>query len=793
MSQSSCRASQFSIVSFDRSSQRASYYENPDDSHTVSTYDPYRPSLNPIFTPEAKFSNVTILRDGGTIRARQSSRRKQTRVQELVSTHRQPSTTSIGSLASSHRIISKRLSSRVSLAASLRGPSAPLNRPKIGRNESRTPSNRQVHQRKAAGEPGVGGYGIDENWISSEEDSPTTNGELRRHRFMEASPSPDMSPVSVLQQLPATRYQPVDKGKATGHRRWDSETRQVSRELEDYCNQLFNRSSISTASAGASSATQPPIRNETPMSSFSTDHELPQKSSGLSWSSKLTLSPINTHHRPLPLPPLHNTYLESEWSSGSDNRSSVPTTKSKFAALRKGNRNADLSDVIAHLDELMVGRHLAPVDTSRRIVSAPSEHDRLYTIDEVDKAFEAECNEDLALRSASNPDSWSHIRGSPLKDLPSIRVIQADHEDLPPPTVAPLTIRKRAGQGAAGPAKYSTIPRLDPRARQGTPRGQNTQQNAVLDSDYDSKVSAYPQPIVFNPTKPLRPAQSIESSRRPSMEPKKRHWFSRRSSETQVKDLAGILQNSTSSGNQSERSDLRFTHESTAKEDQKPRKASLFSRFKRKPKAPDPEIEAPQMSIYGKNSLTSSCDCIADMNLVDADGEDTSSLDDVTTRTSSLDIVRRVGVSLPVPKKEVQQRNWLSRLLNIKPITHHICLRLTQRKARIELSKMLKGWKHHGVCDIRVDKVRNVIVASIGSQNALALKEVKFVVECYGISEWGRKHKESIVRIRQIRGAASSLNKLAEVICSSLEKKAFVIPSGARVKKMVAALEESGQ
>lgn len=796
LSQASYRGSQFSIVSFDKSSQRGSYYENPEDSYSVSTYDPYRPSKNPIITPEAKYSNVTILRGhsgavNGTIRPRPASRKRQTRVQELVTSHRQPSTTSIGSLSGNRRVISKRLSSKVSLASSIHGSNTTSHRPNVGYPHDTAAPFRALTTSETGRNP-PRGPGTDEGWISSGEDSSPNGDNLRQHVFIDASPSPVASVISNLPQLPSTRYTPADKVKATNHRRWDSETRQVSRELEDYCNQLFNRSSISTASAGTSSATQPKIHTETPMSSFSTDHnEIPTKSPGdHSWGSKLTLSPIDPQKRPLPPRPDEALDGQRGWSVP-DHRGNVGAGKVKAGPLRNRNCQADLSDVIAHLDELMVNRHLMPAEATRRIVSAPSDHDHLYTIEEVDRLAEGEACDERALRASSNPDSRVNRRTNAPSNLPSIRIVNFESESAHSHVIAPLTIRKRATDDRSNLNEYSAIPQSESRLKRHSLMPQATGNDHPLDYMQAPLTMSQLKPVAFNQTMPLRSAQSVDSNRHDQSKGKKKHWYSRRSSETQQEEATKVvvspLEMKLDRGIGAPGSNSTLPTTTLAK----PRKSSIFWRMKRRGKGSVLDWKEPPMSIYGNVSeSTLPIYHRSNFHIVDAD-EDTSSLDDMTTRTSSLDIVQRVGISLPVPKMVVPQRNWLSRLLNIKPITHHICLRLTQRKARIELTKMLRGWRHHGLCDIRVDKARNMIVAGIAPQNALSLKEVKFVVECFGISEWGRKHKESIVRFRQIRGAASSLNKLVEVIRGTLEKKAFVIPNSPRVKKMEAALEEA--
>ena len=70
----------------------------------------------------------------------------------------------------------------------------------------------------------------------------------------------------------------------------------------------------------------------------------------------------------------------------------------------------------------------------------------------------------------------------------------------------------------------------------------------------------------------------------------------------------------------------------------------------------------------------------------------------------------------PVRNIEVKQ-NWLARLFRVKPATNHICMTISRRRARQEVTILLREWRKYGIRDIQVDKQRNIIFARVGDKN----------------------------------------------------------------------------
>lgn len=63
------------------------------------------------------------------------------------------------------------------------------------------------------------------------------------------------------------------------------------------------------------------------------------------------------------------------------------------------------------------------------------------------------------------------------------------------------------------------------------------------------------------------------------------------------------------------------------------------------------------------------------------------------------------------------QQNWLSRLFRVKPATRHLCLGMSQRRARQEVVMLLRDWRRYGMRDIEVDKERSIVFAKVGADN----------------------------------------------------------------------------
>ncbi|KAM0508156.1 hypothetical protein ACHAP8_000366 [Fusarium lateritium] len=141
----------------------------------------------------------------------------------------------------------------------------------------------------------------------------------------------------------------------------------------------------------------------------------------------------------------------------------------------------------------------------------------------------------------------------------------------------------------------------------------------------------------------------------------------------------------------------------------------------------------------------------------------------------------------PVRNIEVKQ-NWLARLFRVKPAIDHICMTISRRRARQEVTILLREWRKYGIRDIQVDKQRNIIFARVADKNFLNLKEVSFAAEIITVIEHGKKQPLSIIRFTQERGAASSFYRVVDTMRMMFETRALVISDKNKQKMMTKTL-----
>ncbi|KAJ6443984.1 CAMK/CAMKL/GIN4 protein kinase [Purpureocillium lavendulum] len=134
------------------------------------------------------------------------------------------------------------------------------------------------------------------------------------------------------------------------------------------------------------------------------------------------------------------------------------------------------------------------------------------------------------------------------------------------------------------------------------------------------------------------------------------------------------------------------------------------------------------------------------------------------------------------------KQNWLTRLFRVKPATSYICMTLSRKRARQEITILLREWKRYGMTAIQVDKQRNIVFARLGAKNYLNLKEVDFAAEVMTVIEHGKKQPLSIVRFTQERGAASSLHRIVDTMRIMFDTRHLVVADKEKQKMMIKTL-----
>ncbi|RFU25616.1 hypothetical protein B7463_g10719, partial [Scytalidium lignicola] len=143
-----------------------------------------------------------------------------------------------------------------------------------------------------------------------------------------------------------------------------------------------------------------------------------------------------------------------------------------------------------------------------------------------------------------------------------------------------------------------------------------------------------------------------------------------------------------------------------------------------------------------------------------------------------------------VRARQIEPRqSWIARLFNVKPANGYICMTLSKRQARREITQVLRDWRQYGIRDIQVDKERNIVFGKVGATNYLGMKEVSFAGEIMTIVEHGKRSHLSIAKFTQERGAASSFFKVIETLEMVLKCRGFLVADEHKKAMMVQTLK----
>jgi serine/threonine-protein kinase HSL1 (negative regulator of Swe1 kinase) len=102
--------------------------------------------------------------------------------------------------------------------------------------------------------------------------------------------------------------------------------------------------------------------------------------------------------------------------------------------------------------------------------------------------------------------------------------------------------------------------------------------------------------------------------------------------------------------------------------------------------------------------------------------------------------------------------------------------------------RLLRRWKPDGICDVVLDRPRNLVFGRLDRKNRLDIREVSFVIELYVMLAGGQKANLSVCRITQRKGAASSFKMVAEAIEHEMNKKDFLVKDEEMKKEMESVL-----
>ncbi|KAJ0123371.1 BR serine/threonine-protein kinase [Diaporthe amygdali] len=179
------------------------------------------------------------------------------------------------------------------------------------------------------------------------------------------------------------------------------------------------------------------------------------------------------------------------------------------------------------------------------------------------------------------------------------------------------------------------------------------------------------------------------------------------------------------------------------------------------------------------------------MSIAAPDYEDDSNSFDAAHHLSGAPSVTQDGYgdnADVVARKIEPQQNWLARLFRVKPAMRYLCLQISRRRARQEVTILLREWRKWGIRDVEVDKERNIVFARVGKKNFLNIKEVHFAVEIITVIEHGKRTHLSIVRFTQEKGAASSFHKVVDTMNSVFTSRGLLVQDSRKAKMMIKTL-----
>lgn len=718
-----------------------------DPAPSVSSYDPYRASKDPIVGARGEYVNVTVHRQGSNDVRRTSVHRSRRhpnslRVEMLkqgpgirkVSPH---SSSSLARSARSRSSMQRSSASKHSMTSSV-WPSSP---PVIAKMRPSDVHRRGVsfeHLRRTSTTSALASQDTEKTPPTPSLPDTFRERKAARLAHSSAAASSPAAPTGQVvrskkeRQLHETPHIKVRKvrGETPGqHMRND--IRKHSAELEKACEEAFFRSSVGSS-----------LTAQTTFSEKSGPFETPPSSAARN-SSALDQLELKLPSRPLPELPKDtpNTYLTR----------TLEETREKLAAYKTaGDDNTErFEEVMRLIDNIMPSSRTPP---DRRISSAPDPKtpDQLGTI-----------SEEGDYRS-SNDANWHRSVTAPVPrerrpDDKTIRVVPPSSSGV----VAPLNVRKRSN----GSDSSSRVER-QPSVKRSDERLSHKRTHETIGGleaiEEDTTLPAVPTAVH-----------------------KKRSWF-------------GLAK--TAEEQNPQRSTQSLTTTTHAQDLKQRRSSRVLSKPPPSPLGPGhpteqtPSVDSSEFPIrktrftgpkrgFAKwlgRKATEKQEGVGELRCRQGDAAAiplTRPSDD-TAIIQSLDSLFSGGS--PAPSSDDSpptgpERSWFARFFHIKPASKIICFSVPRGRARTELIILLREWQRHGIHDLEYSRDTNTITARVDKQNALDIKPVTFRIELFVVLEHGRKVGLSIARFVQVKGAASGFKKVIDVVDGVMRGRGWLV------------------
>lgn len=132
--------------------------------------------------------------------------------------------------------------------------------------------------------------------------------------------------------------------------------------------------------------------------------------------------------------------------------------------------------------------------------------------------------------------------------------------------------------------------------------------------------------------------------------------------------------------------------------------------------------------------------------------------------------------------------HWLARFLHTQPATRVLCLETPRAQARNEIVRLLRSWRKHGICDIKLDRENSAVSARVDQENYLRIKPVGFVIELFIVLWDGKDTGSCAARFTQTHGAASSFRKVVKVLNGIFKERNMLVTDPKKKKELTAMI-----
>ena len=678
---------------------------------TEQSYDPFKASrpqhLDSVRPPD--HAKITIHRKRSSVHEEES--KQVSKAAKARQSSRMPAPAADGSGRGRQQNLAppKTFASRSSLASSTRSRSSAHIRAPVGHKRGVSFS----HIRKGSGSSQKkGSVEGKSNAISgrhSNHTDVTDDGGDNLHAIRETPTSTRYIRSRKAQSSPTKSLHGSKPSRAS--QLWTDDVRQLSSSLAKDCDEAFNRSSV-ISEVEALNKAQP---SDIPYSSSARTSVPKQQFPVGGHLTSVTLKHNPFDSRPLPPPPARSDSVNIELMEAR-----------KHAEIRKyigGDESPSYLDrMVSHIDRLI--QPPSPVQTfvDRRASSAPVDTKHIVSTRPLPSIHEA-YGEEASPRRKVDLHKFSERKSSRVASAPehrvsnrhhyddrftrpdsnvrdTIRVVQPSSPGSPVKAPAPLTIRKKSSQG--GPQTPMTMSDNSSNSSRRRSSGLELRQQYQAGSKLDVATD------LGRIDEDHHNDDQFGNESTGTIVKKKPGWFKRNSKLEDDFELPMRPVNPMSS----QLSDtMRSRVDAPLPMPPKKKGFSFGKLFKKRSSRPDMTVTCKQKLYHISCQLTDS------PTANDIFDDDASVQDSIAEAQRQSHAGRYANHDDPRARQIEPQRNWLAKLFNVKPASKFICFSVSKRRARQEITTILKEWKRYGIRDVMVDKERNIVFGKVATQN----------------------------------------------------------------------------